>query len=275
LVQPAGFVADLAGPQIAIETIRGMGLVPKLGQHVYDRHGYLAGTDESRAADINAMFADTSVRAIFAARGGWGSARVLPYLNWNAISANPKLLVGFSDITALHMAIAARGGFPTIHASNAGNNWGQTHARHVPPPRLRWRLCLFNPGRFGGDMSATAAGAGSIETVRPGKATGRLIGGNLTVCRPSWARLPAQLRWRHPVSRRRGRGRLQRRPDADPAGARRRAEARRGRGVRAVRTVRVGCVRRFHFVRRTDAPPAAIGGSGILRRHDRPHRQPA
>jgi muramoyltetrapeptide carboxypeptidase len=180
LVQPAGFVADLAGPQIAIETIRGMGLVPKLGQHVYDRHGYLAGTDESRAADINAMFADTSVRAIFAARGGWGSARVLPYLNWNAISANPKLLVGFSDITALHMAIAARGGFPTIHASNAGNNWGQTTLDTFR--RLAFDAALpFYPGRFGGDMSAAAAGAGSIETVRPGKATGRLIGGNLTV----------------------------------------------------------------------------------------------
>jgi muramoyltetrapeptide carboxypeptidase len=53
--------------------------VPKLGQHVFDRHGYLAGTDQSRAADINAMFADREVRAIFAARGGWGSARALPF----------------------------------------------------------------------------------------------------------------------------------------------------------------------------------------------------
>lgn len=179
LIQPAGFAADLAGPQTAIETIRAMGLVPKLGQHVYDRHGYLAGTDQARASDINAMFADPAVRAIFASRGGWGSARALPYLDWDLISANPKLLIGFSDITALHLAIAARGGFPTIHAPNAGNNWG-------PLSSETFRLLAFdaalpfyrNPGA--GDSSA-AIGSGSIETLRPGKAQGRLIGGNLTV----------------------------------------------------------------------------------------------
>lgn len=178
LIQPAGFAADLAGPQTAIETIRAMGLVPKLGQHVYDRHGYLAGTDESRAADINAMFADRSVRAIFTARGGWGSARVLPYLNWDAISSNPKLLIGFSDITALHLAIAARGGFPTIHAPNAGTNWGPLSLETFR--RLAFDAALpFYQSQSGG--SVPISGAPGIETVRPGRASGRLIGGNLTV----------------------------------------------------------------------------------------------
>jgi muramoyltetrapeptide carboxypeptidase len=180
LVQPAGFVADLAGPHTAIDTIRGMGLVPKIGQHVYDRHGYLAGTDESRASDVNAMYADPTVRAVFAARGGWGSARLLPYLNWEVISSNPKLLVGFSDITALHMAIAARGGFPTIHASNAGNTWG--HMTLDTFRRLAFDAALpFYQSRLGADLSNAAAGSGRVETVRPGTATGRLMGGNLTV----------------------------------------------------------------------------------------------
>lgn len=180
LIQPAGFVADWSGPRTAVEMIRGMGLVPKLGQHVHDRHGYLAGTDESRAADINAMFADPSVRAVFAARGGWGSARVLPYLDWKAISANPKLLIGFSDITALHMAIAARGGFPTIHASNAGNVWGPTTMDTFR--RLAFDAALpFYQSRFGAGMAPAVSGAGGVETLRPGNASGRLIGGNLTV----------------------------------------------------------------------------------------------
>jgi len=179
LIQPAGFAADLAGPQTAIEMIQTMGLVPKIGQHVYDRHGYLAGTDESRAADINAMFADPSVRAIFTSRGGWGSARALPFLNWNVISANPKLLIGFSDITALHLAIAARGGFPTIHAANAGNNWGpqglDTFRRLAFDAGLPFYQSAFGFG------APTASGSGGIETFRPGRASGRLIGGNLTV----------------------------------------------------------------------------------------------
>jgi muramoyltetrapeptide carboxypeptidase len=179
LIQPAGFAADLAGPRTAIDTIRAMGLVPKLGQHVYDRHGYLAGTDESRAADINAMFADPGVRAIFAARGGWGSARVLPYLDWNAIGANPKLLIGFSDITALHLAIAARGGFPSIHAANAGSNWGPLSLETFR--RLAFDASLpFYPGPQSAGLSS-ASDSGSFEVLRSGKASGRLIGGNLTV----------------------------------------------------------------------------------------------
>jgi muramoyltetrapeptide carboxypeptidase len=178
LIQPAGFVADLAGPQTAIDTIRAMGLVPKLGQHVYDRHGYLAGTDQSRAADINAMFADRSVRAIFAARGGWGSARVLPYLNWEVIRANPKLLVGFSDITALHLAIAARGGFPTIHGPNAGSNWGPQSLETFRQLAFDAALPFYQAAPAG---SMPIFGPGGIETFRPGKASGRLLGGNLTV----------------------------------------------------------------------------------------------
>jgi muramoyltetrapeptide carboxypeptidase len=179
LIQPAGFAADLAGPQTAIETIRAMGLVPKLGQHVFDRHGYLAGTDQSRAADINAMFADREVRAIFAARGGWGSARALPFLNWDVIAANPKLLIGFSDITALHMAIATRGGFPTIHAPNAGNGWGPLSLDTFRRLAFDAALPFYQSSAAG--SATTPFGTASIETLRPGRATGRLIGGNLTV----------------------------------------------------------------------------------------------
>ncbi|WP_208404958.1 S66 peptidase family protein [Sphingobium vermicomposti] len=179
LIEPAGFTDDLFDLAVVQETIVAMGLKPKLGKHLAERRGYLAGTDADRAADVNAMFADPDVRAVFAVRGGWGCARILPLLDFATIRANPKLLVGFSDITALHLAFAARAGFPTIHGPNAASSW----------PRFSWDAfraiafdgatpTLVNPI---GHEDRLVQRSGRIRTFRGGKGTGRLLGGNLTV----------------------------------------------------------------------------------------------
>ncbi|HEX7742902.1 MAG TPA: LD-carboxypeptidase, partial [Sphingobium sp.] len=97
LIEPAGFTDDAFDLDLVMDTVRAMGLKPKPASHLAERHGYLAGRDADRAADVNAMFADPDVRAIFAVRGGWGCARILPYLDFSTIRAHPKLLVGFSD----------------------------------------------------------------------------------------------------------------------------------------------------------------------------------
>lgn len=179
LVCPAGFVGDRFGLQEVEETVRAMGLVPKAAQHLLSRHGYLAGTDEQRAGDLMAMFADDSVRAIFAVRGGWGCQRLLPLLDFEAIARKPKLLVGSSDVTALHLALAARTGMPSIHAPNAAHSW----------PLSAWRQ--FRSLAFDGGtptMSVEPDGAarlarrgGRVRTFGGGKARGRLLGGNLSV----------------------------------------------------------------------------------------------
>lgn len=179
LIKPAGFLADEFDLQLAFEAITAMGLIPKPAPHLLARYGYLAGSDQARAADLNAMFADDSVRAVFAVRGGWGSARILPHLDFDLIRANPKLLIGFSDITALHMAFAARAGFPTIHGPNAGSAWG----------KLSWNW--FKNLTFDGETPVYRNPPGTedrlvqrewrTQTIRPGKAVGRLLGGNLTV----------------------------------------------------------------------------------------------
>lgn len=180
LIEPAGFSDGPAQLDAVRHTITGMGLVPRFAPHVAARYGYLAGTDEQRAADINAMFADESVRAIFAVRGGWGCARLLPFLDWDMIRANPKLLVGFSDITALHLAFAARAGFASIHAPNAANTWAQISWESF------WRLA------FAGETPVLAPPASPdanpameerwrVTPIRPGTASGRLVGGNLAV----------------------------------------------------------------------------------------------
>lgn len=156
-----------------------MGLVPKLAPHLNDRHGYLAGKDRDRAADLNRMYADDDVRAVFAVRGGWGSARLLPYLDFALIRSNPKLLIGFSDITALHLAFAARAGFPTIHGPNAGSAWGKLSVAAFKNLVFEGHLPLYrNPP---GTEDRLVQREWRTQIIRPGKATGRLLGGNLTV----------------------------------------------------------------------------------------------
>ena len=180
LIEPASFSDGPMQVEAAKSMIAGMGLVPKVGRHVANRYGYLAGADQDRAADINGMFADDAVRAIFAVRGGWGSARVLPFLDWETIIARPKLLVGSSDITALHLALAAKAGFPSIHGPNAAYSWNEISWNSF------WRLAfageapVFLPPDLG-DMDPLDSERWRITTIRPGKASGRLIGGNLSV----------------------------------------------------------------------------------------------
>jgi muramoyltetrapeptide carboxypeptidase len=179
LVEPAYFTPDAFDLALVLETIRAMGLVPRPAPNILSRYGYLAGRDEERAGHINAMFADLEVRAIFAVRGGWGSARVLPHLDFDLIRANPKLLIGFSDITALHLALAARTDCPSIHGPNAASAWG----------RLSWdsfRRLAFDAETPtwetpAGTDDRLAQRGGRIRTFRPGRATGPLIGGNLTI----------------------------------------------------------------------------------------------
>lgn len=179
LVEPAYFTPDAFDLDAILATIRAMGLVPRPAPNVMSRYGYLAGRDEERAAHLNAMFADPEVRAIFAVRGGWGCARILPHLDWDVIRANPKLLTGFSDITALHLALAARTDCPSIHGPNAASAWGQLSwdsfrrlafeaetPTWVVPPGTEDRLAQRN---------------GRVRTFRPGRTSGPLIGGNLTV----------------------------------------------------------------------------------------------
>ncbi|WP_067737596.1 S66 peptidase family protein [Novosphingobium naphthalenivorans] len=179
LVAPAGFIADRFGLAEIEKTVRAMGLIPRPAPHMLEREGYLAGTDETRARDLMAMFTDDEVRGIMAVRGGWGSARLLPYLDFAAIARNPKLYAGFSDNTALHLAFAARTGVHSIHGPNASASW----------PPAAWEA--FRKLAFEADMPTYAVPASdgpnlsgrgpALRTFRGGKARGRLLGGNLTV----------------------------------------------------------------------------------------------
>lgn len=174
-ISPASTLSSDDGLDKAEHWIRGMGLVPKFGPNADGRFGYLAGTDAQRADDLNAAYADPQVKAVFAVRGGWGGARILPLLDWDTIRSNPKLLIGYSDVTALHLAFARRAGYASIHGPNATSSWRKASWESL------WRLA------FAADTPTLGGAQVEIETGRPartlvgGRATGRLIGGNLTI----------------------------------------------------------------------------------------------
>jgi len=101
------------------EVLKEMGFKVKMGKSVYERHGYLSGTDDIRAEDINSMFGDKEVDGILCIRGGYGTGRILDLINYEIIKENPKVFIGYSDITALHIAFNQIAGLVTFHGPMA------------------------------------------------------------------------------------------------------------------------------------------------------------
>lgn len=173
VVAPAG----RCSPELLREAQEGMqdwGWVFRFGETACRQYGYLAGEDELRAAELNASFADPEVRAIFCLRGGYGSMRILERLDYDLIRRHPKLLVGYSDITALHTAIHQRTGLVTIHGP-LFMDWAKDK------DGLTWRTLrqLMTANRPRGRYREGEVP--SPLTLVPGTAEGPLVGGNLTL----------------------------------------------------------------------------------------------
>ncbi len=169
VVSPSGsFERERLCPGLAY--LRGLGYGVRVGPAVYDRDRYLAGDDPVRAADLNAMFADREVRAIFATRGGYGSSRVLGLLDYSAIRRDPKALVGFSDTTALQLGIYARTGLVSYSGVTLCGDVTEAGMPEATEASL-WRA--ITAGRF----EAIA----DLYSLRGELAEGRLLGGCLSV----------------------------------------------------------------------------------------------
>ena len=180
LVAPAGFIADDAELALVLDTVRAMQLEPVAAPNLTSRYGYLAGTDEERAAGVNAMFRRDDLAAVFAVRGGWGCARILPMLDYDAIRANPVIFTGFSDITAMHLAFAAmKAGYPTLHCPNASASWPRASWDAYQRVAFEGEAPTFAPEP--GTDDRLVQRSGRVETYGEGRATGWLLGGNLTV----------------------------------------------------------------------------------------------
>ena len=182
LIAPASNGFEDQDIEFAIDIVQSLGFKVKPGEHLFDRLGYLAGTDAARARDLNAMFKDPEVDAIFCARGGFGASKLLPLIDYDAIDRNPKVLLGYSDITALHLAINAQTGLITFHGPIATQQFSpytleafQRVLQTVPAAPIIAAPPPFaqSPGR--------AERVNRLKTLKPGRATGRLIGGNLSL----------------------------------------------------------------------------------------------
>lgn len=110
----------------AIENLKQIGFNIKTGKHIYERWGYLAGSDSDRASDLMDMFSDKNVDMVLCVRGGYGSMRILPYIDWNTIQENPKIFAGFSDITTLLNNFAEKCGLITFHSPMGTSNLKDT-----------------------------------------------------------------------------------------------------------------------------------------------------
>jgi muramoyltetrapeptide carboxypeptidase len=179
LVAPSAAIVDSEPADIARESLEAMGLRVREGTYLRRRRGYLAGTDEERASDVNAMIRDPDVRGIYAIRGGWGAARVVDRLNYDALARDPKVVAGYSDITALHNAIHARTGLVTFHAPIAASSWAPFPYEHFRRVVFDGEAATLAPAPDTGETLVPQQHR--VRTLRPGRARGRLLGGNLTV----------------------------------------------------------------------------------------------
>lgn len=176
LISPGMILPERERYDEIIGQVKEIGYNVKEGENARNRYGYLAGSDKERAEDLNGMFADDSVDAILPFRGGWGCNRILPLIDYQTIRENPKILVGFSDITSLLMAIYAKTGLITFHGPVGKSDWTDYTVNH-------FRKALSYQGSYKIEPSdvENCQGCNDLSVIAPGKATGKLLGGNLSV----------------------------------------------------------------------------------------------
>jgi muramoyltetrapeptide carboxypeptidase len=172
--QAIGIVAP-AGPVTPSEIQPGIDLLESFGYkvisspHLYHRQGHVAGDDDTRLKDLHSMLDDGDVKAIFCARGGYGTLRLLEKINFDLIRKNPKIIMGYSDITALLLAIYKKTGLVTFHG---------TVVKELSKNKNRNLESFFD--LVSSDKSLKLDLTKGIA-LKPGKAKGTLLGGNLSL----------------------------------------------------------------------------------------------
>lgn len=173
LIAPASPVPQL-NLERAIDSIRFLGLEPVVYSSCSSRHGYLSGTDNLRAADVNATFVDPSIKGIFCLRGGFGVTRLLPQIDFDMIKKNPKVFIGYSDITGLHVSINQLCGFITYHGPMPNSNYTKLNAYSLDSLKRN----IFSSEPLGMVLNPPDE---PLVTVCEGSGEGLIVGGNLSL----------------------------------------------------------------------------------------------
>ena len=175
IIAPSSPVTASERVDAALDAVRKLGFIPVEAKSCRETRGYLAGSDALRAADLTNFFADDSIEGIFCLTGGYGVSRMLDLVNWDSVRAHPKQFVGFSDITALHLALERECGLVTLHGPMPHSN-GLPAWNDITRERL-----LFCLGPEGGKGPLKNPGKRPLMSLVGGKAQGKLVGGNLAL----------------------------------------------------------------------------------------------
>ena len=180
LITPGSFIEE-DDLQKAVDNLEALGFKVKLSENIRKERGYTAGTKQERIDDLHNMFADDKVDGIWAARGGYGCSGLLPLIDFDLIKKNPKVFIGYSDITVLHLAIFKKTGLVTFHGPVASSTFTEYATKYFKdmlmsadiPPKVY-------PSEYNDEK-----GEGNVffksKIYNKGKAEGKLIGGNLSL----------------------------------------------------------------------------------------------
>lgn len=162
--------------KLAIEAMEKLGLNVILGESCKSAYGFLSGSDELRAKDINMMFKDKTINGIFAIRGGYGCARLLNMIDYENIKKNPKIFAGYSDVTALHIAFNQKCKLITFHTPMPATEFYHGVDEYTME---YFKKNIFSNKHLG--RLENALSGGDMKSLVGGKAKGRLVGGNLSI----------------------------------------------------------------------------------------------
>jgi muramoyltetrapeptide carboxypeptidase len=180
LVAPAGPLGERDDLTRGVELCDALGWIAAPGAHTLERHGYLAGTDAVRLEDLNAALRDPTIDAVWCLRGGYGITRILPQVDFESLARWPKPVIGFSDITALLLAVHQRTGLVTFHGPMARAPLTRFSREHLTEV-----LVHVEPagplGRLPAPEDVLVPRAPRIVAIHGGAAEGPLVGGNLTL----------------------------------------------------------------------------------------------
>jgi len=175
IISPASSPDELTRIQTGVKYLEGLGYRVKVGENVGKNHGYLAGTDQERVDDIHSMFKDKNVKAIFTLRGGYGAFRLLDKIDYRIVKSNPKIFVGYSEITSLQMAFFEKAGLITFAGPMVAVDFYDEVSAYTN--ELFWATITSNKklGKIKYPENQ------KMPHLQKGVASGRLIGGNLAV----------------------------------------------------------------------------------------------
>lgn len=178
LITPGSYIDD-AGLQKTVTNVEGLGFKVKLSKNIRAERGFNAGTDQQRLDDLHAMFSDDQVQGIWCARGGYGCSRLLPMIDYKLIKKNPKVFIGYSDVTALHQAFYKKVGLISFHGPVGASDFNEYTLRQFVAVVMEGRAPLTIP--LAGANAGMSASESPAAMLFRGTARGTLAGGNISL----------------------------------------------------------------------------------------------